>query len=91
MCVVVGEGRPFSVKIEDNEIVDALKDKIKEKIEYDGRADRLELCRVNGLTQNLQRQILFNGTPVDMAAKLLNDFDGSTTEMAEAFPLSSYF
>ncbi|KAH9062922.1 hypothetical protein Ae201684P_021068 [Aphanomyces euteiches] len=54
VCVVVGEGRPFSVKIEANEIVDELKDKIKEKkkmITCD--ADELELYLArNGLSRD---------------------------------------
>ncbi|KAH9146592.1 hypothetical protein AeNC1_019466, partial [Aphanomyces euteiches] len=42
-CVVAGEGRPFSVKIDASETVDDLKKKIKEEIKYDGRADALQL------------------------------------------------
>ncbi|KAH9131907.1 hypothetical protein AeRB84_021535 [Aphanomyces euteiches] len=53
VCVVVGEGRPFSVKIEENEIVDELKKKIKDEIKYDGRADELELYLArNGLSRD---------------------------------------
>ncbi|KAF0713297.1 Aste57867_4417 [Aphanomyces stellatus] len=42
-CVVVGEGRPFPVVIDAEKTVGILKDMIKEKIIYDGRADALEL------------------------------------------------
>ncbi|KAH9140906.1 hypothetical protein LEN26_005255, partial [Aphanomyces euteiches] len=42
-CVVVGEGRPFPVDIAATETVGDLKEKIKEKIQYPGRADHLEL------------------------------------------------
>ncbi|KAF0691429.1 hypothetical protein As57867_017280, partial [Aphanomyces stellatus] len=92
-CLVVGEGNPFPVVIDAEKTVGILKDKIKEKkqdiITFD--ADKLDLYRVDGLTQNQQRQILFNGTPVDMSAKLLSDFDGSTTELAELSLISECF
>ncbi|KAG9408660.1 hypothetical protein AC1031_020510 [Aphanomyces cochlioides] len=42
-CVVVGEGKPFSVKIDASETVDDLKQKITEKIDYKGRTMDLEL------------------------------------------------
>ncbi|KAH9102201.1 hypothetical protein AeMF1_021196 [Aphanomyces euteiches] len=43
LCVVVGEGRPFSVKIAADQSVGHLKDKIKGKIDYDGDAKDLDL------------------------------------------------
>ncbi|CAK5131273.1 unnamed protein product, partial [Aphanomyces euteiches] len=91
-CIVVGEGSPFPVEIEDDNSVGILKDKIREKNKSTITCDAKELVlyRVDGLTQNQQRQVLFNGTSVDMSTKLLSDFDGSTAEMAEAFPISSY-
>ncbi|KAH9132724.1 hypothetical protein AeRB84_020979, partial [Aphanomyces euteiches] len=74
-CVVVGEGRPFPVDIAAAETVGDLKEKIKEKIKYDDWRTRFD----------------FNGAVIDdMPSKLLSDFGGSTTEMVETFPLSSY-
>ena len=90
-CVVVGEGRPFPVDIAAAETVGDLKEKIKEKIKYDGRADALQLYRVDGLAQLGKIRFDFNGAEIDdMPAKLLSDFGGSTTEMVETFSLSSY-
>ncbi|KAH9154108.1 hypothetical protein AeRB84_003755 [Aphanomyces euteiches] len=91
VCVVVGEGIPFSVEIDASKIVDVLKKKIKEEINYDGHAKDLELYRVDGLTQNQQRQILFSGTPIDMAVKHLGDFEGYTTGMVELSLISECF
>ncbi|KAF0703245.1 hypothetical protein As57867_007639, partial [Aphanomyces stellatus] len=93
VCVVVGEGRPFSVKIEANEIVSELKKKIKDENKNTVTCDakELELYRVDGLAQSGKIRFDFKGTVIDdMPAKLLDDFDGSTTEMVETFPLSSY-
>ena len=42
-CIVVGEGRPFSVKIAADETVDDLKKKIKEEKMYQFPADELQL------------------------------------------------
>ncbi|CAK4181551.1 unnamed protein product [Aphanomyces euteiches] len=90
-CVVVGEGRPFPVEIDADKSVGILKKKIKEEIKYDGRADELQLYRVDGLAQLGKIRFDFNGAEIDdMPAKLLSDFGGSTTEMVETFSLSSY-
>ncbi|CAK4697830.1 hypothetical protein LEN26_012182 [Aphanomyces euteiches] len=93
VCVVVGEGRPFPVEIEAEKIVGILKNMIKEKkqdiITFD--ADKLELYLVDGLAQIGKTRFDFKGTVIDdMPSKLLDHFDGSTTEMVETFTLSSY-
>ncbi|CAK4324381.1 unnamed protein product [Aphanomyces euteiches] len=91
VCVIVGEGIPFSVKIETDELVDDLKVKIKERIEFSGPARRLELYRVDGLVQKLSSQLEYNGTILDdFAAKTLGDFKGSCVKMAEAHRLLSF-
>ncbi|KAH9131985.1 hypothetical protein AeRB84_021483 [Aphanomyces euteiches] len=93
VCVVVGEGRPFSVKIEENEIVDELKKLIKKEkqdiITFD--SDKLELYLVDGLAQIGKTRFAFKGTVIDdMPSKLLDHFNGSTTEMVETFTLTKY-
>ncbi|KAF0693371.1 Aste57867_15663 [Aphanomyces stellatus] len=91
VCIVVGEGRPFTVNIAADETVDDLKKKIKKEKQYQFPADELQLYRVDGLAQIGKTQFDFKGTVIeDMPAKLLDDFDGSTTEMVEIFTLSSY-
>ncbi|KAF0693235.1 Aste57867_15772 [Aphanomyces stellatus] len=90
-CLVVGEGSPFPVVIDAEKTVGILKKKIKDENMYQFPAKELELYRVNGLTQIGKIRFDFKGTVIDdMPAKLLDDFDGSTTEMVETFPLSSY-
>ncbi|CAK4647475.1 hypothetical protein LEN26_003929 [Aphanomyces euteiches] len=90
-CLVVGEETPFPVDIDAEKKVGHLKDMIQEKIDYDGLAKNLELYQVDGLTQIGKTRFHFQGTVIDdMPAKLLVDFDGSTTEMVETFSLSSY-
>ncbi|KAH9104559.1 hypothetical protein LEN26_015021 [Aphanomyces euteiches] len=91
VCVVVGEGIPFPIDIAADQLVGHLKDKIKEKKEYKFPADELELYSVDGLTQNQQRQILFSGTPIDMAVKHMSDFEGYTTGMVELSLISECF
>ncbi|KAH9140658.1 hypothetical protein LEN26_005263, partial [Aphanomyces euteiches] len=61
-CVVVGEGRPFSVKIDASETVDDLKKKIKEEKENTIRCDpdALQLYCVDGLAQDENEQFLHN-------------------------------
>ncbi|OQS02092.1 hypothetical protein THRCLA_21511 [Thraustotheca clavata] len=93
VCVVVGEGRPFSVKIEENETVGDLKNLIKVENNNTISCDAkdLELYRVDGLAQISKTQFDFNGAVIDdMPLKLLSYFNGPTTEMIEAFKLSSY-
>ncbi|KAG9411164.1 hypothetical protein AC1031_016812 [Aphanomyces cochlioides] len=91
-CVVVGEGRPFIVKTEALGDVDELKDKIKEKKMYQFGSDMLDLYRVDGLVQTSKTQFCLERTVIDdLSAKTLSDFDGFSTEMVEAFPLSEYF
>ncbi|KAH9103740.1 hypothetical protein AeMF1_008134 [Aphanomyces euteiches] len=91
VCVIVGEGIPFSVKIETDELVDDLKVKIKERIEFSGPARRLQLYHVDGLVQKLSSQLECNGTILDdFAAKTLSDFKGSCVKMAEAHRLPSF-
>ncbi|KAF0683300.1 hypothetical protein As57867_024566, partial [Aphanomyces stellatus] len=81
----------FSVNIAADETVDDLKKKIKEENLYQFPADELELYRVDGLAQIGKIRFDFKGTVIDdMPAKLLDYFDGSTTEMVETFPLCSY-
>jgi len=93
VCFVVSEGRPFSVEIDAEKIVDVLKKKIKEENKNTIACDakELELHCVDGLKQITKTRFDFNGAVIDdMPAKLLSDFDGSTSEMVETFPLSSY-
>ncbi|OQR88676.1 Crinkler (CRN) family protein, partial [Thraustotheca clavata] len=52
-CVVVGEGRPFSIKIAEDETVDDLKKKIKEEKMYQFPADELQLyMALKGLSRD---------------------------------------
>ncbi|KAF0682366.1 Aste57867_25504 [Aphanomyces stellatus] len=89
-CLVVGEETPFPVDIDAEKNVGHLKDMIKEEIDYDGRAKDLELYRVDGLAQDEDEQIVYNGTTIDMPNCSLVDFSGSTKKLAAAFPLCSY-
>ncbi|CAK4095628.1 unnamed protein product [Aphanomyces euteiches] len=93
VCVVVGEGRPFSVEIDAEKLVDVLKDKIKEKNKNTITCDAkyLELYRVDGLAQIGKTRFDFKGTVIDdMPSKLLDHFNGSTTEMVETYRLTKY-
>ncbi len=92
-CIVVGHvGSPFPVDVAADETVGDLKKKImveKKSIACD--ADELEIYLVDGLAQTGKTRFDFKGTVIDdMPARLLSDFDGSTSEMIETFPLSSY-
>ncbi|KAF0687263.1 hypothetical protein As57867_020906, partial [Aphanomyces stellatus] len=91
VCVVVGEGRPFSVKIEASEIVDALKDKIKEKKEYQFPADELHLYRVDGLTQDEDEQFVYKGTTIDMTTCSLDFFGEDKAKMPPLSLISERF
>ncbi|CAK4658479.1 unnamed protein product, partial [Aphanomyces euteiches] len=90
-CVVVGEGRPFSVKIDASETVDDLKKKIKEEKENTIRCDpdALQLYCVDGLAQDENEQFLHNEITIDMPNCSLDDF-GSKKKLSTTFPLSSY-
>ncbi|KAH9140377.1 hypothetical protein AeRB84_015386 [Aphanomyces euteiches] len=90
-CVVVGEGRPFSVKIDASETVDDLKKKIKEEKENTIRCDpdALQLYCVDGLAQDENEQFLHNEITIDMPNCPLDDF-GSKKKLSTTFPLSSY-
>ncbi|KAF0712237.1 Aste57867_4893 [Aphanomyces stellatus] len=83
VCVVVGEGRPFSVKIEANEIVSELKKKIKDENKNTVTCDakELELYRVDGLTQDEDEQIVYNGTTIAMANYSLDFFGEDKAKM----------
>ncbi|KAF0706259.1 hypothetical protein As57867_006764, partial [Aphanomyces stellatus] len=76
VCVVVGEGRPFSVKIEADEIVDDLKKKIKEKNMYQFPAKELELYHtLKGYTEvdeDVLRELKQQGSN-DLTVKYVND------------------
>ena len=89
-CVVVGEGSPFPVDVAANVTVGDLKDKIKEKkpqsITCD--ADRLELYRVDGLTQDEDEQFVYKGTTIDMT-KCSLDFFGEDKAKMPRFSLIS--
>ncbi|KAF0735887.1 hypothetical protein Ae201684P_021506 [Aphanomyces euteiches] len=92
-CVVVGEGRPFTVKIDSNEKVDKLVKKIKEEHKNTILRDakELKLYCVDGLVQKSPTQFDLKGTEIDdLSVKLLGDFDGATTEMVAIYPLSEY-
>jgi Crinkler effector protein N-terminal domain len=50
LCIVIGEKAPFSIKIDDTELVDDLKDAIKKKKEHTlgaFDADALNLYKIN--------------------------------------------
>ncbi|KAF0691433.1 hypothetical protein As57867_017279, partial [Aphanomyces stellatus] len=93
VCVVVGEGRPFSVKIEANEIVSELKKKIKDENKNTVTCDakELELYRVDGLTQDEDEQIVYNGTTIDMANYSLDFFGEDKAKMPPLSLISECF
>ncbi|KAH9181752.1 hypothetical protein AeNC1_016273 [Aphanomyces euteiches] len=78
--------------IPDGEPVGILKDMIKEKNKNTITCDAkdLELYNVDGLAQDKEEQILYNGTSIDMPKCSLNNFSGSTTKLATRFSLSNY-
>ena len=92
ICVVVGEGSPFSIDIDAGKTVDHLKKMIKEENSSSIKCDAkdLELYRVDGLTQTLDDQIVLNGAVIDLSAKQLSDFSGSTKKLVDTIPLSMY-
>ncbi|KAG9408607.1 hypothetical protein AC1031_020460 [Aphanomyces cochlioides] len=88
-CVVVGEGRPFSIEIDAEKTVDHLKKKIKKEKEYKFPADELQLYSVDGLAQDENEQFLHNEITIDMPNCSLDDF-GSKKKLATTLPLSLY-
>ncbi|CAK4339147.1 unnamed protein product [Aphanomyces euteiches] len=93
-CVVLNEGETFTVKIDANELVAALKAKLKKILKkivhYRGPSDRIELYCVDGL-KDLSTHFELNHTPIDdFASKLLIDFESSIVKMADSSQLSSY-
>ncbi|KAG9407677.1 hypothetical protein AC1031_002395 [Aphanomyces cochlioides] len=93
-CVVLSEGETFTVKIDANELVVALKANLKKILKkivhYRGPSDRIELYCVDGLKQ-LSTRFELNHTPIDdFASKLLLDFESSIVKMADSSQLSSY-
>ncbi|KAF0692154.1 Aste57867_16738 [Aphanomyces stellatus] len=92
-CVVVGhEGSPFPVDVAPDETVGVLKDKIKvEKKSITCDVDELQLYRVDGLAQNEDEQIVYNGTTIDMPNCSLDDFGGSTKRLAALSLISECF
>ncbi|KAF0713536.1 hypothetical protein As57867_004292, partial [Aphanomyces stellatus] len=76
VCVVVGEGRPFSVKIEENENVGILKNMIWGQKMYQFPADELELYHtLKGNTEvdeDVLRELKQQGSN-DLTVKYVND------------------
>ncbi|KAF0685209.1 hypothetical protein As57867_022786, partial [Aphanomyces stellatus] len=90
-CMVVGGGTPFSIDIDAGKNVDHLKKKIKKEKEYKFPADELQLYRVDGLAQDEDEQIVYNGTTIDMPNCSLDDFGGSTKRLAALSLISKCF
>ncbi|CAK4652137.1 unnamed protein product [Aphanomyces euteiches] len=66
-----------------------IKEKKQDIITFD--ADKLELYLVDGLAQIGKTRFDFKGTVIDdMPSKLLDHFNGSTTEMVETYRLTKY-
>ncbi|CAK4236218.1 unnamed protein product, partial [Aphanomyces euteiches] len=89
-CLVVGEGRPFPVSFEDDEMVGTLKQKIKELNDYPLLARNLDLYSVNGLLQTGEEQFQFNQERIDMTKCSLEVFVGSTTKLVAADRMFEY-
>ncbi|KAH9084455.1 hypothetical protein LEN26_003971, partial [Aphanomyces euteiches] len=89
-CLVVGEGRPFPVSFEDDEMVGTLKQKIKELNDYPFLARNLDLYSVNGLLQTGEEQFQFNQERIDMTKCSLEVFVGSTTKLVAADRMFEY-
>ena len=87
--MVVGEGRPFSVEIDANKVVDALKDKIKTKKMFQFPADESQLYRVDGLAQDENEQIVYHKTTIDMSTCSLDFFGEEKTKMPALFDLGT--
>ncbi|KAH9108604.1 hypothetical protein AeMF1_016231 [Aphanomyces euteiches] len=91
-CVVVGhEGSPFSVNVPADETVDDLKKKINDEMKRLPAASELQLYRVDGLSQDDNEQIVYNGTTIDMPNCSLVDFGSSTKKMAALSWISESF
>ncbi|KAF0711207.1 hypothetical protein As57867_005344, partial [Aphanomyces stellatus] len=90
-CMVVGGGTPFSIDIDAGKKVDHLKKKIKKEKEYLFPADELQLYRVDGLAQDEDEQIVYNGITIDMPNCSLVDFGGSTKKLAALSLISECF
>ncbi|KAF0685215.1 Aste57867_22852 [Aphanomyces stellatus] len=86
-------GSPFSVNIAADETVDDLKDKTKKenKNTISCDAKELELYRVDGLAQDEDDQIVYNGITIDMPNCSLDDFRGSTKKLAALSLISECF
>ncbi|KAH9126713.1 hypothetical protein LEN26_001887 [Aphanomyces euteiches] len=93
-CVALSEDETFTVKIDANKLVAALKAKLekilKKIVHYRGPSDRIELYCVYGLKDS-STHFQLNHTPIDdFASKLLIDFESSIVKMADSSQLSSY-
>ncbi|KAG9409944.1 hypothetical protein AC1031_017972 [Aphanomyces cochlioides] len=89
-CVVIGEERPFPVKIDAAERVGVLKQMIHEQRGYKFLAQDMDLYNVNGLILNEDEQFLYQQNPIDMTSCSLNNFAGSTKRLVTTYPLSYY-
>ncbi|KAH9188066.1 hypothetical protein AeNC1_009961 [Aphanomyces euteiches] len=89
-CVVIGEERPFPVKIDAAEYVGILKQTIHKVRRYQFLAQDMDLYNVNGLILNEDEQFLYQQSPMDMTSCSLKDFAGSTRRLVTTYPLSYY-
>ncbi|KAF0712275.1 hypothetical protein As57867_004868, partial [Aphanomyces stellatus] len=92
-CVVVGEGSPFPVVIDAEKTVGILKKMIKDEkqdiITFD--ADKLDLYRVDGLTQDEDEQFVYKGTTIDMTTCSLDFFGEDKAKMPPLSLISERF